>query len=147
MISVNLAFNGYVGLSTDSKPTEDVNNGSKFYEMDTAKSYMFDAEGLSWIEQPAPNSPVSGTGISVTWDGTTDELDKTWQEIHDAMEAGSAVTLVHDGAETEDCAVVISCANSGEKYLVYAIAYGDSSFAATTFEAATADDNPAIPAG
>ena len=38
------------GLSTDTKPT-DVNNASVFYEMDTKKVFMFDAEDKVWFEQ------------------------------------------------------------------------------------------------
>lgn len=41
----------FKGLSTDTKPTDSVPNGSTFYEMDTQKVYMFDAENQLWIEQ------------------------------------------------------------------------------------------------
>ena len=36
-------------LSTDTKPTENIYNGSKIMEMDTATLYMFDAESSEWI--------------------------------------------------------------------------------------------------
>ena len=41
----------YIGLSTDSKPT-DVSNGACFMEMDTGKLYFYDASegGDGWIE-------------------------------------------------------------------------------------------------
>lgn len=42
----------YIGLSTDTKPTEGIINGTPFYEMDTGKTYFFDATpGLAdpWI--------------------------------------------------------------------------------------------------
>lgn len=38
------------GLSTDEKPVEKVGNGSIFFEMDTGKLYMFDAENKKWRE-------------------------------------------------------------------------------------------------
>lgn len=38
------------GLSTDSKPTEGIENGSIYYEMDTKKIYMFDGENQQWLE-------------------------------------------------------------------------------------------------
>ena len=38
------------GLSTDEKPL-DVGNASTFYEMDTKKIYMFDAQNEVWLEQ------------------------------------------------------------------------------------------------
>ena len=39
-----------VCLSTDTKPTQFVANGSLVLEMDTNKIYAFDAEGEAWIE-------------------------------------------------------------------------------------------------
>ena len=38
-----------VGTSLDTKPT-DVGNGSTFFEMDTAKAYMFNEDGPEWDE-------------------------------------------------------------------------------------------------
>lgn len=37
-------------LSTDTKPTNGIANGSKLYEMDTGKKYMFDEENSTWIQ-------------------------------------------------------------------------------------------------
>ena len=37
-------------LSTDTKPTEGIANGSKVFEMDTATVYMFDGDSKTWIE-------------------------------------------------------------------------------------------------
>lgn len=39
----------FYGLSTDSKPTEEVPNGAAFVEMDTSRMYLFDAENTEWI--------------------------------------------------------------------------------------------------
>lgn len=46
----------FMGLSTDTKPTEtydglSIKNGSTFYAMDTKKVYMYDANGKTWLEQ------------------------------------------------------------------------------------------------
>ena len=41
----------YTGLSTDTKPTENVPNGSSFYEINTKTMYVFDAENGTWIKQ------------------------------------------------------------------------------------------------
>lgn len=38
------------GLSTDTKP-EGVGNASTFYEMDTKKLFMYDAQNGKWLEQ------------------------------------------------------------------------------------------------
>ena len=40
----------YYGLSTDSKPTTGVGNGSIFIEINTGKAYFFNAAGNSWVE-------------------------------------------------------------------------------------------------
>lgn len=40
----------YRGLSTDTKPTENVVNGSSFIEMDTGSIFFFDAAGVEWLE-------------------------------------------------------------------------------------------------
>jgi hypothetical protein len=37
-------------LSTDTKPTEGIKNGSTCIEMDTGKMYVYDAEGEQWYE-------------------------------------------------------------------------------------------------
>ncbi|MBR5823739.1 MAG: hypothetical protein IKY67_06320 [Paludibacteraceae bacterium] len=42
-----------IGLSTDEKPTENVPNGSMFYELDTGKVYAFDKQNEIWINQSA----------------------------------------------------------------------------------------------
>lgn len=44
-------YNIYIGLSTEVKPTVNVPNASICYEMDTKKSYMFDAINSQWREQ------------------------------------------------------------------------------------------------
>lgn len=40
----------YYGLSTDTKPTNAA-NADIFYEMDTAKIYLYNEAGQTWIEQ------------------------------------------------------------------------------------------------
>ena len=42
-------------LSTDTKPTENVANGSCLYEMDTGAFYFFDDENRRWL-------PMKGGG-------------------------------------------------------------------------------------
>lgn len=43
-------YREYTGLSTDSKPTTGVFNGSTFVEMDTSKIFVFNAEDMEWLE-------------------------------------------------------------------------------------------------
>lgn len=39
------------GLSTDTKPTENVCNGSTFYEMDSKDTYYYDGDGKTWEKE------------------------------------------------------------------------------------------------
>ncbi len=41
----------FYGLSTDTKPTDRVNNGDKFIEINTSKEFLFDKDIEDWIEQ------------------------------------------------------------------------------------------------
>lgn len=41
----------YYGKSSDTKPIDGVNNADIFYEMDTKKVFLFDAENKVWLEQ------------------------------------------------------------------------------------------------
>lgn len=52
MITCNTIYTiqQYEGLSTDTKPTTGIPNGARFFEMDTAKTFMFDADSSSWLE-------------------------------------------------------------------------------------------------
>lgn len=40
----------YGGLSTDTKPTGNVENGSTFLEFDTGDLYIFDKTNTQWLE-------------------------------------------------------------------------------------------------
>lgn len=39
----------YIGLSTETKDTENISNGSTYYEVDTSKLYIF--YNGTWYEQ------------------------------------------------------------------------------------------------
>lgn len=41
----------YYGKSGDTKPTKGVMNADIFYEMDTKKVFLFDADISDWVEQ------------------------------------------------------------------------------------------------
>lgn len=43
----------YYGLSTDSKPTTDVGNGSCFIEMNTGNVFFFNAASGTWVNPNA----------------------------------------------------------------------------------------------
>ncbi|MBP5461878.1 MAG: hypothetical protein J6Y20_07125 [Lachnospiraceae bacterium] len=46
----------YAGISTDTKPTTNVLNGSMFIEMDTSKIYFFDQQNKLWREWGGENA-------------------------------------------------------------------------------------------
>ena len=54
MITLSSVQNNYEfrGLSTDAKPDASFGmaNGSVFFEMDTGKAFMWDAEHKNWIQ-------------------------------------------------------------------------------------------------
>lgn len=84
-IAPNRFYTKFFGLSTDTKPTTDLANGSIFIEIDTSKAYFFDEENKEWLQA------ASG------------EVDP--QEIADVVAAyldahPEAVTTVQDGAIT-----------------------------------------------
>lgn len=41
----------YYGKSTDAKPSVCIMNADIFYEMDTKKVYLYDADTAEWLEQ------------------------------------------------------------------------------------------------
>lgn len=53
-------------LSTDTKPTEGIHNGSTLMEIDTGKGYLFDAVGKQWHELEGGGTIVipSASGVS-----------------------------------------------------------------------------------
>ena len=75
MISnVDNSMQKYRGLSTDTKPA--AAPGSEFFEMDTGKTYLYDAEGTQWTEQPASGGGGGSVGVQesdvnfIDYDGT-----------------------------------------------------------------------------
>ena len=65
------------GLSTDQKPT-DVENGARYEEIDTGKTFCFDKENKAWYEMPqngGGGSSVSVEPITITKNGVTTAPD------------------------------------------------------------------------
>lgn len=74
-------YNDVRCLSTDEKPT-DVLNGSVLTEIDTGKTYLFDAAGKAWHEMP-----TGGGG-----GGSTTPVDP-----HSAIPVGTVHTITGMG--------------------------------------------------
>jgi len=98
MITIDNLTTAYNGLSTDEKPT-DARNGDTFYEIDTKKTYAFNKESGQWGVLKTGGSGGGGALVVTETDGDT--LNKTWQEIYDAMSAGIPVMIKH-GEESND---------------------------------------------
>lgn len=76
MISLNISNNkdnstvrSFLGLSKDTKPIKwfqdmAIPNGSFFYEIDTARNYMYSADDDTWYYQPS-NGGGGGTGVII----------------------------------------------------------------------------------
>lgn len=65
------------GLSTDQKPT-DVENGARYKEINTGKTFCFDKENKAWYEMPQSGgggSSVSVEPITITKNGVTTAPD------------------------------------------------------------------------
>lgn len=48
-------YNEWAGLSTDDKDSiaQSLYNKDEFYEIDTGKTYCYDAENSTWVEKPS----------------------------------------------------------------------------------------------
>lgn len=68
MITINTLYTIqiYQGLSTDTKPVDNVPNGSIFVEMDTAKKYRFDKENEIWLDYDNPQ-PEGGDKVAILY--------------------------------------------------------------------------------
>ena len=102
-----IEYNSYRGLSTDNKPLE-VPNGSEFLEMDTGKTYLFDAASEEWIAMK------SGGGGASTWYGS--------------------YTMVFDFSESVGVTVTTGVVLDSENYTIYddngtEVAFPDEKFA------------------
>lgn len=92
---------GYAGLSTDDKPISAieenkpnylVGNSSIFYEMDTGNEYFFDQNTETWILSDGTGG--STMALFINLDVSTGALDKTCQEILDAVTSGKVVYMI-----------------------------------------------------
>lgn len=66
MVSINRrtlygeVYNDVRCLSSDTKPTDGIRNGSTLTEIDTGKTYMYDSDNATWHEvQSSPFSAVN----------------------------------------------------------------------------------------
>ena len=95
----NVTYLWFIGdcLSTDFKPVDHVYDGSKLFEKDTLKQFVYSFDKKQWEESSSGSS--GGSGILNLTEDEDGYLDKTYQEIADA---GFAVVhiFVNSGAKT-----------------------------------------------
>ena len=65
----NATVRSFLGLSRDTKPIKRfkdkaIPNGSFFYEIDTARNYMYSADNETWYYQPS-NGGGGGDGVVI----------------------------------------------------------------------------------
>ena len=48
MVTLNRLTTLYKGISNDTKPTDGVRNGSRYFEMDTSRLYIYNEAGNQW---------------------------------------------------------------------------------------------------
>jgi len=133
------------GLSTDTKPT-DVPNGSEYREMDTGKKFLYSAAGTEWIEQPGSGGSGGGGSVEplivqLIVDGGNKRMDKTWQEIHDAMLSGVPAYVFAVGTDSVEMYPILQCLLTGKGYLVNWL---NGSLVIATYSAITPNDYPTL---
>lgn len=85
--------NSLRGLSSDTKPT-DVPNGSRFYEIDTGDTYIFDAEGVEWYKMPSSGGgPTPTPGEVARSDVNFYDYDGTLLHSYTKAEAQALTAL------------------------------------------------------
>lgn len=81
-------------LSSDTKPTTGVANGSKCIEMDTGKTYMFNEEDSKWEELPSSG----GGGGGGSSDFSTATVTFSGEKL---LSFSSAILMEYDDSATE----------------------------------------------
>lgn len=130
-------------LSSDTKPTSGIINGSIATEVDTGKVFFFDETAGEWVEQFSFQNAGGGGGVLVAnVDPQTQTIDKTWQEVHDAMTDGkiAALSLVTNvgGTEYATTTMVYGAVSHGGSYQLMTQQDGETVY----WEASSADGYP-----
>lgn len=75
----NKRYTEWCGLSTDDRGALTPRNGDKFYEINTGKSYKFNADTDKWVEQT--HSGGSGGGSVTSVNGSTGDVTLTAVDV------------------------------------------------------------------
>ena len=86
-------------------------NGVRITPLEATEDGTYNAkEGQAFNPVTVKAGGGSGGGVLVVTDGD-ESLDKTWQEISDAMHEGKVVVLVYEESENSDGQCIVSNAN------------------------------------
>ena len=119
--AINRPISEIVGLSTDTKPTEKVEdfyiqNGSLFIEMDTNKEYLFDAENKEW--KLAASGGGGGGGGSATLIEKSITANGTYNASSDSADGYSKVTVDVDSSFNTIESIIINNNDTDEKVAI-----------------------------
>ena len=110
------------GLATDTKPT-DVENGARYEEIDTGKTFCFDKENKAWYEMPQSGGgssvsvepiTIAKNGVTTAPDGvayspiTTDTYTQDGDKITITEDDGSKVVFTQGEAQAEKTVEITS---------------------------------------
>lgn len=114
----------YCGLSMDDKASIEAVNGDEFYEIDTAKTYIYNEQSGEWVEQPDDTTAVD-TGLPPITSETAghflanDGSVTHWQSIASKNFVVNLTESNEDGTYTADKTYVqIKAAYDGEENIV-----------------------------
>lgn len=110
------------GLSTDAKPTDGVENGTTFVEIDTSDEYYFNEEGTEWVKKnssvggglPSPTASDKGKALVVT--GTPTEGAVIVPEQSVQAEANTPVAVSDADASAFVVGTEVVATIDGETY-------------------------------
>lgn len=116
--SINRPLCEIAGLSTDTKPTEEVEgiriqNGSKFKEIDTGDIYLFDGESKTWNKA---SSGGGGGGGSATLIEKSITANGTYTASDDNADGYSEVTVDVTAIGMPKLATPVAVASAVENY-------------------------------
>lgn len=114
----------YCGLSTDDKAVIKAVNADKFYEIDTAKTYVYNEQSSEWVEQPSDTAPIDTAVPTITSETSGQFLSNDgsvthWQSVASQNFIVNLTESNYGGTYTADKTYVqIKAAYDGEENIV-----------------------------
>ena len=127
---------GYLGNAGDGPAMNDI-EGLEITSPQDQDTLQYDASSKTWKNA----QPSSGGGVLVIDVGSGGTLNKTWQEIHDALAAGKSCVSPYEEYGTLSISYVCEVSTDGttEWNVIFYYINPSSQFPAKTFYAQTTD--------